>query len=153
MNKINEHFVGFWRLYIYFRPFQTPPPFLYITDQHILSRHAFALNETKFLDLIQLNRTLKKKCTLFEWQCIQHESTNWGHYILRLQLETGPLFYVVIIVEIQLLFVIYTTFVIYNFCSLFLVFYFLILGLFLIYGGKKSYFHPEREIHVEINLS
>ena len=33
---------------------------------------------------------------LFECQCIQHESANWGHYILRLQLETGPPFYVVI---------------------------------------------------------
>jgi len=21
-----------------------------------------------------------KKCTLFECQCIQHESANWGHY-------------------------------------------------------------------------
>ena len=27
---------------------------------------------------------------LFECQCILHESTNWGHYILRLQLEMGP---------------------------------------------------------------
>ena len=36
-------------------------------------------------------------CTLFECQCIQHESTDWRHYILRLQLETGPPFYVVIL--------------------------------------------------------
>ena len=32
---------------------------------------------------------------LFECQCIEHESANWGHYILRLLIETGPPFYVV----------------------------------------------------------
>ena len=39
-----------------------------------------------------LNRGFKKSI-LFEYQCIQHESTYWGHYFLRLLLETGPLFY------------------------------------------------------------
>ena len=37
----------------------------------------------------------QKKRTLFECQCISHESANWGHYILRLLIETGPPFYVV----------------------------------------------------------
>ena len=37
-----------------------------------------------------------KKCILFECQCIQHESTNKGHYFLHLLLKTGPPFYVVI---------------------------------------------------------
>ena len=38
----------------------------------------------------------RRKSTLFECQFNQHESTNWGHYFLRLLLETGPPFYVVI---------------------------------------------------------
>ena len=38
----------------------------------------------------------KKKSTLFGCQCIKYESTNWGHYFLRLLLETGSPFYVVI---------------------------------------------------------
>ena len=38
-----------------------------------------------------------KKCTLFECQCILHESTNWGHYFyVSYVMETGPPFYVVI---------------------------------------------------------
>ena len=35
-----------------------------------------------------------KKCTLFECQCVSHESANWGDYpvFLRPLLETGPPF-------------------------------------------------------------
>ena len=49
---------------------------------------------------IESNKKKKKrrrrKSTLFECQFNQHESTNLGHYFLRLLLETGPPFYVVI---------------------------------------------------------
>ena len=30
--------------------------------------------------MTELHCFFKKKCTLFEFQCIQHESINWGHY-------------------------------------------------------------------------
>ena len=38
---------------------------------------------------------LYKKGTSFECQCIWNESANWGHF-LRLLLESGPPFYLVI---------------------------------------------------------
>ena len=41
-------------------------------------------------------RRRRRKITLFECQFNQHESTNWGYYFLRVLLETGPPFYVVI---------------------------------------------------------
>ena len=46
--------------------------------------------------IYSFNETGFKKGTLFECQCILHESANWRHYILRLLIETGPPFYVVI---------------------------------------------------------
>ena len=58
-----------------------------VPDMHL----AFVL--TKFS---QFRDKKLNTCTLFECQCIQHESTHWGHYFLRLLLETEPPFYVVI---------------------------------------------------------
>ena len=50
--------------------------------------------------LLILNQSVNQsinQCTLFECQCIKHESTNWGHDFLHLLLETGPPFLYVVI--------------------------------------------------------
>ena len=55
-----------------------PPP---LNNAVPVGFHSF-LTRLDFTNMIIATKNiLKKKCTLFECQCIQHGSANWGHYI------------------------------------------------------------------------